>query len=251
MDFSYGLPLFFFIIALFYSMVGFGGGSSYISVLVLSQYSYQQIPSLALLCNIIVTLGGCWHFYRAGYFKIKNILPFVTTSIPMAYLGGIVNIQRDIFCLILGLSLLMIAFLMIIPSKKFTPKTNITWKNAWFIGLPIGGILGFLSGLVGIGGGIFLSPALILLKWTHIKEASTAACFFIVINSIAGLSGHIQKGIPDISTFIPLGIAVLLGGQIGSQLGAYRISKSILRPILGCIIFLASYKLLFQFFYQK
>ncbi len=238
------LPVYFFLIALFYSMVGFGGGSSYIALLALMGMPYQTIPPIALVCNLIVVVGGCWHFYRAGYLKLKLILPFVLLSIPMAYLGGRIPISNTAFCFVLGFSLLCVAIRMFVPDKWFENPKEISWKAAWFLGVPMGGFLGFLAGLVGIGGGILLSPLLLFLRWGHVKEVAATASFFILVNSASGLLGQMQKGGADFSLLLPLAVAVFLGGQIGSRLGAYQLPKLRLQQLLALLVLYISVRLI-------
>lgn len=236
----------FFLIALFYSMVGFGGGSSYLAVLVLLGLPYQQIPPLALICNLIVTTGGFWNFYRGGHFRPGKVLPFVILSIPMAYLGGSLSIGKKLFALLLGVSLLMVAFRMLLPEKRFELAKKVSARKAWGVGLPLGGGLGFLAGLVGIGGGIFLSPVLILMRWLTVKEAAAAASFFIVVNSFAGLMGQLQKGFVHSEWLLPLGTAVLLGGQLGSRLGSFRLPSLGLQRVLAVLILYVSMRLIWD-----
>jgi len=191
------VPICFFLVALFYSIVGFGGGSSYLAILVIGGMPYQNIAPVALVCNLIVTSGGCWHFYRGGHFKLKNVLPFIVLSIPMAYVGGRLMIGKEVFGWLLGLSLFAVAIRMLLPNRTFEHGKEISWQKAWLFGLPIGALLGFLAGVVGIGGGIFLSPLLLLLKWVNVKEAAATASFFIMVNSASGLMGQLQKGAVD------------------------------------------------------
>lgn len=236
----------FFFIALFYSMVGFGGGSSYLVILVLFGFSYQQIPSIALTCNLIVTLGGCWHFWKAGYLKLNKVLPFMFLSIPMAYAGAHLSVAKDTFCFILGVALFAAAVRMFIPSKWFESSREVSDKQVWFLGVPLGAGLGFLSGLVGIGGGIFLSPILLFLRWANVREAAASASLFIVVNSAAGLLGHFQKGLADFSYLGPLAIAVFLGGQLGSRLGAHKLPKLRLQQLAAALVLYVSVKLLWE-----
>ena len=240
------IPFCFFLIAFFYSMVGFGGGSSYLAILVLAGLSYQSIPSTALVCNLIVTSGGSWHFYRAGHFRLKNVLPFIVLSIPMAYVGGSVPIGKDLFCLLLGISLLAVALRMFLPSDRFEHANDISWNQAWLIGLPLGAVLGFLAGLVGIGGGIFLSPLLLFMRWVNAKEAAASASFFIIVNSLSGLAGQMQRGSVHLEWIFPLGLAVFLGGQIGSRMGAYQIPKVRLQQLLAGLVLYVAVKLLIE-----
>lgn len=247
-EISYWLPIAFFFIALCYAMIGFGGGSSYLAMLTLAGLPYQSIAPLALGCNLVVTSGGTWHFYRAGHFKRKNVLPFLVSSIPMAYLGGRILISKELFCFLLGLSLLAVAFRMFLPNQAFEKGKDIAWEEAWTIGLPLGALLGFLAGLVGIGGGIFLAPLLLLMRWANVKEAAAASSFFIMANSISGLLGQLHKGAFDFNYFLPLGLAVLVGGQIGSRLGAYRVPKVRLQQGMAVFILYAAIKLIWEAF---
>ena len=236
----------FFFVALLYSLVGFGGGSSYLAILVLVGIPFDDLPQAALICNLIVTIGGCWHFYRAGYFKFKNVIPFIITSVPMAYWGGGLLIDTKLFCLLLGVSLSAVAFRFLMPSDKFLESKSISWKQAWQIGPILGAVLGFLAGVVGIGGGIFLSPILLLMRWVNIKEAAASASFFIVVNSAAGLAGQWQKtGAPE-KWVLPLALMAFLGGQIGSRMGAYKIPKIHLQKALAALVLYVAFKLLRQ-----
>ena len=243
-EIPYWLPIVFFLIALFYSMVGFGGGSSYVAVLILVGLHFQSVPPIALVCNLIVTVGGCWHFYKGGHFKLKTVLPFLALSMPMAYLAGRLPIAKELFCLLLGFSLLAVALRMILPNQKFEEIREVSWRWAWLMGLPVGAALGFLAGLVGIGGGIFLSPLLLLMRWVNIKQAAASASLFIAANSFFGLMGQFQKGTADLSSLLPLAVAVFLGGQIGSRLGSYKIPRVGLQRLLATLIMYVSGRLI-------
>lgn len=238
------LPIVFFLIALPYSMVGFGGGSSYLAFLVLAGLSYQEIPPIALVCNLVVTAGGVWHFWRGGHLKLEKVLPYLILSIPMAYLGGGILIGKELFRFILGFSLLAVALRMLLPDALFEHSKRVSVWKAWTIGLPVGGLLGFLSGLVGIGGGIFLSPLLLLMRWVNVKEAAAAASLFIAANSLAGLFGQLHKGTANLELILPLGLTVFVGGQIGSRLGAYHLPQVRLQQMLAALILYVSLRLL-------
>lgn len=225
-------------------MVGFGGGSSYLAVLVLAGFPYQNIPPVALICNLIVSASGFYHFCKGGYFEPKKILPFIVLSVPMAYWGGRAPIHKEPFFILLGLSLLAAALIILFPGKAFKTIRDVSDSEAWKIGLPVGGALGFVSGLVGIGGGIFLSPLLLLMRWVDVKQSAAGASFFIFLNSLAGLAGQHQKGSVDAGFLPPLVLAVFLGGQIGARLGATRFPKWGLERILAGLILYASAKLL-------
>lgn len=241
------LVLAFFTIAFFYSMVGFGGGSSYLAVLALAGLSYQHIPPIALTCNLIVAGGGFIHFYGGGHFKPRKVLPFIVLSVPMAYLGGTILIKKEFFFLLLGLSLLAAAARMAISGHYFEKTKEISWKRAWSVGLPVGGGLGFLSGLVGIGGGIFLSPLLLVMRWVNVKQAAACASFFIFVNSFSGLMGQLQKGSSHTEYLLALGGAVFIGGQMGSRLGSFHLPKVGLQRVLAALILIVAIKLLSGF----
>ena len=247
-EISLWLPILFFFVALFYSMVGFGGGSSYLAILVLAGVAYQNIPSTALVCNLIVTAGGCWHFYQAGHFKLKNVLPFIALSIPMAYFGGRIPIEKTLFIWLLGISLAVAAFRLLLSQKATQPRISLTWQQAWFIALPVGALLGLFSGLVGIGGGIYLAPLLLLLGWCDSKQAAAAASLFIFVNSLAGLMGQFAKA-PitwEIYAVLPLVIAVWGGGQIGSRLGSQKFPQLTLQRVTGSLIMVVAARLIWR-----
>ncbi len=239
LDLPVWLPVVFFIVAVVYSMVGFAGGSSYLALLILAGFPYQQVPPIALVCNLVVSISACWHFYKGGFFNIRTVLPFVVFSIPMAFLGGKMTISKELFYILLGFSLLMAAVRMVLASRQFEEPRFVSQRKKWAIGLPMGASLGFLSGLVGIGGGIFLSPLLILMRWVSAKQAAAAASFFIMVNSSAGLLGHIQKTMPlPGKTLFFLALIVLAGGQLGASLGSYRLPRLTIQRVTA---FLVSY----------
>ena len=241
----YLIPLF-FLTALLYSTVGFGGGSTYLALLVLFSVPYTEMPKVALACNIVVVAGGCYFFIRAGYFSLRKVLPFIVTSIPAAYLAGSVTIGKAVFMWLLFISLAVAGLRMLLSEHSFKVRKEVTWSQAWLVGLPIGALLGALSGLVGIGGGIFLAPVLLLLGWAHAKEVAAAASFFILVNSAAGLLGQFSKGawLVELGFLIPLLVAVFLGGQIGSRLGSGAFSKVALQRLTAVLILFVSGRLL-------
>lgn len=241
----YLIPLF-FLTALIYAMAGFGGGSTYIALLILFAVPYELVPPLALLCNLIVVSGGFVIFYRQGHFSARKVLPFIVTSIPAAYVGGSLPIGKTVFALLLGASLLVAAFRMLLSEKAFVVKKVVPWRTAWTVGLPSGTLLGGLSGLVGIGGGIFLSPLLYVLGWANAKESAAAASFFILVNSLAGLLGQFSKGadLPAPGVLLPLGLVVLIGGQIGSRLACGKIPKLALQRVTAGLILVVAIRLL-------
>ncbi len=244
----YITPLF-FITALVYATVGFGGGSTYLALLVLFHFPYEAMPKVSLLCNVIVVCGGLYHYVRRGHFSLRHVLPFVITSIPLAYLGGKIPIKKEVFLMLLAISLGIAGFRLLWIQKNHTPREEISWPLAGSVGVPLGGVLGFLSGLVGIGGGIFLSPLFHLLRWGNGRQIAASASFFILVNSLAGLWGQWSKGYSalDFQTLLPLGLAVLIGGQIGSRWSAGTFSLAMLQKGTALLILFVSGKILWSF----
>jgi len=234
MDLALILAPAFFLIALVYAAVGLGGGSAYLAVLALSGFPYPLIPSTALTLNLIVSSGAFYLYWRAGHLRPRLLLPFVLTSIPAAFLGGLISIGREAFTLLLGLGLSLAAlrhFWRPLPRRALGPG-----MKRWLLGPSLGAALGALAGLVGMGGGVLLSPVLLLLGWTGPKEGAATASAFVFLNSISGLAAHSLKGAVAPGLLLPLGAAVLLGGQLGARWGARRWSDLALQRALGLIL---------------
>lgn len=236
----------FFGIALVYASVGFGGGSSYLALL--AQPFFLLLPDVirptALLCNIVVVTGGTIVFYREGKIDWKDVWPFLVASVPFALLGGLWKLEQNLFFIILAVSLLVAAVLLWINPERNVNRTNLvaTVPSKMFLS---GGI-GFLSGLVSIGGGIFLSPILHLLNWNEAKRISALASLFILVNSIGGLVGQWLRGGLHLkwSFLLPLLLAVFVGGQIGSRLGALKFNPIYIKRITALLIFVAAIHIL-------
>ena len=240
------LSILFFTAALLYSLVGFGGGSAYISLLAISGVSHSFAPTIALICNIIVVFGGSLHFLKKKQLNLKLTLPFILLSVPMAYLGGSIQIERTLYQIILGFSLLVAAIKMLLFKKRIIEADSKVISPPVYLALIIGAGLGFLSGLVGIGGGIFLAPILYLTNWGSRKSIPPTASLFILINSISGLIGQVQKvgSIQFIGDFLPLILAVLLGGQIGSWLCSNKLNSRKIEVFTSILLITVSLKLL-------
>lgn len=237
----------FFVIALLYALVGFGGGTSYIAALAIAGIPYTMIPKISLLCNLLVVSGGCWHYMRAGHFDRKLILPFVLSSVPLSFLGGSFPLSEKTFYILLTVSLCLCGIRILFIRDRLTVELQ---RPGFVTSLIAGGLLGFLSGMVGIGGGIFLSPLLINMGWARSKEAAAVASMFIFLNSLAGLVGQFSKDtmLPDPVTYLPLFLAVIMGGQIGSRLGTHsRISYQIIQKGTGLLTLFIGSRLLLKY----
>jgi uncharacterized membrane protein YfcA len=239
------VPLAFFLAAIVYAAAGFGGGSAYLAVLSVSGLPYQSMPQTALLCNVAVSIGGVWHFHRGGHLAFKRVLPFFVLSTPLAFAGGRIQIDRELFSVLLGVSLFAAGIHMLIPRPEAAVRV-MSASRQWVIGLPVGGALGFLSGLVGIGGGVFLAPVLLIFGWTTPKQTAATASLFIFVNSVAGLTGQVVKGAYIGWMSLALVVAAVLGGQIGSRTGAYRMSSANIRRLLAAVIMVVGGRLLWK-----
>jgi len=247
------LALLFLATAVLYAAVGFGGGSTYNALLVLAETDYRVLPSVALICNLIVVTGGVFQYRRSGDLSLPFALPFVALSIPMAWFGGRVPIEQSTFILLLGLSLLAAGVTMWFqPSKSDAAPPGSPLVN-WFVGLPLGAGFGFLAGMVGIGGGIFLAPCLYLLRLAEAKRIAATASFFIMVNSIAGLVGQTMKQgtlehLEALTDYWWLALAVLIGGQIGSRLSTQALSGRVVKRLTAILVIYVAGRLLYMSF---
>ena len=231
-----------FVVAFLYASVGHGGASGYLALMAIFSVAPEVMKPTALLLNLFVSLTSFIQFYRGKHFIWKLFLPLAIASIPMSFLGGMITLDASIYKKILGL-------LLIIPIIRFlffnnVKPSDLRPSNPW-ISLIIGAAIGFLSGMIGIGGGIILSPILILLKWTDQKQTAAISALFIFVNSMAGLAGQLTKGIhfsPDMYAYVAIAFA---GGLGGAYFGAIKFKQTILKNILAMVLMLASYKLLF------
>ena len=214
------LSFLFFLTAILYSSVGFGGGSTYLALLLIWGTPYQIFPVIALCCNIIVVSGNCFNYIRAGNVNIKLLSPYLISSIPLAFVGGSLSIEKIFFEILLFIVLSLAGSLLFLKFRSFDDKAVIYKKIPKIVSILIGASIGFISGVVGIGGGVFLSPILLLLKAGKTKHIATAASLFILINSIAGLGGQFTKNFVfnEIQEYWPIFILVLIGGQLGNFL---------------------------------
>ena len=228
----------FFFISFFYSMVGLGGGSSYVAVLALMDLPYEQIPFISLICNLIVVGSGSFHYLRSGYFRSKLFFPVMLSSIPMAFIGASISISKHLFLVILGITLVLMGIRLFFGGYWKKDQGEIK-ECLPVLGVIIGSILGMLSGLLGIGGGIFLSPILLLLKWGSPKEVAATTSIFVLFNSLSGLLGHLNRHVEHflLNDYWPLFLVVIVGGQLGSFLGSKKISQRAVGSLTAFLVF--------------
>ena len=243
------LSILFFVTAILYSSVGFGGGSTYLALLLIWGIPYQIFPIIALSCNIIVVSGNSFNYIRAGNLNLKLLLPYLVGSIPLAFIGGSLPVEKKFFEILLLIVLSVAGLLLLFKFKSYDDKEENYRKIPIIISIFIGGILGFVSGVVGIGGGIFLSPILFLIRAAKPNHIITTASLFILINSLSGIIGQLTKSsvLSEIQNYWFLLLAVLIGGQIGNFLNLKIFPTRILALVTaGLVLFVAirmAYKL--------
>ena len=244
------LSIFFFITAILYSSVGFGGGSTYLALLLIWDIPYYIFPVIALVCNIIVVTGNSINYLRAGNHNIKLLIPFLIGSIPLAFLGGTLKIDKEIFEILLFLVLSIAGFLLLLNNKAYENKKIIIRKLNSIVSIIIGSILGFVSGVVGIGGGIFLSPILFLLKADNPKNIVTTASLFILVNSISGVFGQLTKEniFSELIIYLPLFLSVLIGGLLGNYINLKIFSNRDLALITSLLVIFVAIRMGFKIF---
>ena len=232
------LSIFFFITAIFYSSVGFGGGSTYLALMLIWDIPYYIFPILALICNIIVVSGNSLNYVRSGNLNLKLLTPYLIGSIPFAFFGASISITKELFEILLFVILIIAGIFLLIESNSFNDDQIKINSIPKIISLLIGSIIGFISGIIGIGGGIFLSPILFLMKAGYPKQIATTASLFILINSIFGVAGQLTKDVvfDEFLNFWPLFIAVLIGGQIGNFLNIKFLSGKTLATITSLLV---------------
>ncbi len=238
------LAILVFAAAALYSSVGHGGASAYLAILVLAGFPREGIASTVLALNILATLLGTVNYWRAGHFDPRLLFPFILTSVPAAFLGGSLHISQQTLSLILGLTLLAAGLRFLLFTNPIAGRRSVSRRLLFGVGLPVGFALGFLAGLIGIGGGIFLSPLLLFMGWADAKKTAAISAAFILLNSLSGLTAHILKGTPEWTLLGTLAVAVLLGGGVGSYIGAFRLAPVTVQRLLGFVLIVAASKLL-------
>ena len=232
------LTIFFFITAIFYSSIGFGGGSTYLALMLIWDVPFYIFPIIALICNIIVVTGNSINFLRTKSINLNLIIPYLIGSVPFAFFGASISIDKNLFEILLFFILLIAGIFLLFESKSFNKDLIKIKQIPKFLSIIIGIIIGFISGLVGIGGGIFLSPILFLLKAGYPKHITSTASLFILVNSIFGVAGQLTKDIVlnEFLNYWPLFVAVLIGGQIGSFLNIKFLSNKVLALMTSFLV---------------
>jgi uncharacterized membrane protein YfcA len=230
-----------FVLAFLFASVGHGGASGYLALMAIFSFSPGVMKPTALFLNLFVSFIAFIQFYHRGHFKWKVFLPLALTSVPLAYVGGMISVDPVVYKRILG-------FFLLIPVARFlflpNPKVEDVRGNSILISLLLGSSIGFLSGLIGIGGGIILSPILLLLRWTDQKQTAAISALFIFMNSVSGLFGQISKGIRFTPDMVSYTAVAFIGGLIGAYLGAKKFNQDILKVLLALVLLIASYKLI-------
>lgn len=243
------LTILFFVTALLYASVGFGGGSTYNALLVLNGTDYRILPAIALACNIIVVTGGVWRFGAAGHIKLDRIAPWIATSVPFAWIGGRLPVSEFIFIGLLGGTLAAAGIRMLLQRETATLQNPA--PPTVFIATVSGAGIGFLSGVVGIGGGIFLAPILHLMRWGNARMIAGTCSLFILVNSLSGLAGQLSKlqsfdMIEEFAAYWMLAPAVFVGGQVGSWFGSARLGEPLLRRMTAVLVLYVAARLLLR-----
>ncbi|MDC2970951.1 sulfite exporter TauE/SafE family protein [Candidatus Pelagibacter sp.] len=242
------LTIFFFITAIFYSSIGFGGGSTYLALMLIWDIPYYIFPIIALICNIIVVTGNSINFFRTKNVNINLLTPYLIGSVPFAFFGASIPIDKNLFEILLFFILLIAGIFLLFESKSFNNNQIVIRQVSKVISIFIGSVIGFISGLVGIGGGIFLSPILFLLKAGYPKHITSTASLFILINSVFGVAGQLTKDmvLNEFLNYWPFFIAVLIGGQIGNFLNIKILSNKVLSLMTSFLVIFVAIRMGFK-----
>ena len=245
------LAIFFFVTAILYSSVGFGGGSTYLALLLIWGIPYFIFPVVALSCNVIVVSGNCFNYIRAGNLNLRLLIPYLIGSIPLAFLGGSLPLEKSLFEILLFLVLVAAGTLLLFNFKSYDDREEGYQKIPTLVSILIGAVLGFISGAVGIGGGIFLSPILFLIRAGRPKHIVTSASLFILINSIFGIIGQLTKNVVlmEVLNYWYLLVAVLIGGQVGNFLNLKIFPTRILALVTALLVLFVTIRMGFRIFF--
>lgn len=230
-----------FCVAFLYAAVGHGGASGYLALMALYGVAPDHMKPTALMLNLFVSLTSFIQYYHGGYFSKKLFLPIAAASIPLAFIGGMITVEENIYKRILGI-------LLLFPVIRFFFFKNVDdselKSHNTIIAVVTGGVIGLLSGMIGIGGGIILSPILLLLRWTNQKQTAAISAAFIFVNSLAGLGGMVTKGISFTGDMLLYIIVAFTAGMLGAYFGSKKFNQNILKYVLATVLLMASYKLL-------
>jgi uncharacterized membrane protein YfcA len=242
------LSIFFFITAILYSSVGFGGGSTYLALMLIWDIPYYIFPIIALFCNIIVVSGSSINYIKAGNFNLGLLTPYLVGSVPFVFLGASISINKELFEILLFVVLTIAGIFLFIESKLLNNYEIIINKIPKILSIIIGSIIGFVSGIVGIGGGIFLSPILFLMKAGYPKQIVATASLFILINSIFGVAGQLTKNIVfnEFLNYWPLFLIVLMGGQVGNFLNIKFLTNKTLALVTSLLVIFVAARMGFR-----
>lgn len=235
-----------FLVAVLYSSVGHGGASGYLALFALFGVAVPAIAPIVLILNILVASTSFLRYNASGFFSAKKLLPFVCLSIPAAFVGGALHISPELYTLILGGALILSALRVVVLRADRHDMIEPPQSTLWKWGLPIGAVLGLISGMTGIGGGVFLSPVLLLACWADVKHSAALASAFIVLNSMSGLIGQLTHTTLSLNVLLPLVAVVITGGAIGSYAGAERLKSRWLQVILSIVLVIAGAKLILK-----
>ena len=232
------LTILFFITAILYSSIGFGGGSTYLALMLIWDIPFYVFPIIALICNIIVVTGNSINFLRTKNTNLSLLTPYLIGSVPFAFFGASISINKNLFEILLFFVLIIAGIFLLLENKSFDKDKIAIRQIPKIFSILIGSIIGFISGLIGIGGGIFLSPILFLLRAGYPKHITSTASLFILINSILGVAGQLTKDIVlnEFLNYWPLFVAVLIGGQIGSFLNIKFLSNKVLALMTSFLV---------------
>ena len=244
------LAILFLVTAILYSSVGFGGGSTYLALFLIWGIPYFIFPVIALSCNIVVVSGNCFNYIKAGNLNLRLLIPYLIGSIPLAYIGGSLPVEKPLFEILLFLVLVAAGTLLLFNFRSYDDKEESYRKVSTVVSILIGAALGFISGVVGIGGGIFLSPILFLIRAGRPKHIVTSASLFILINSISGIIGQLTKNtvLVEVLNYWYLIAAVLIGGQIGNFLNLKIFPTRILALVTALLVLFVAVRMGFKIF---
>jgi len=228
------------IVAFLYAAVGHGGASGYLALMALFSFAPEEMKPTALLLNLFVAAISFYHFWRKGFFQLNLFLAFAIGSIPFSFIGGLLEVNVKLYKIILGVLLLFAILKMLNVFGKEKDRIN---PISWTLAIVLGACIGFFSGLIGIGGGIILSPVILVLNWGTVKQAAAASALFIWVNSAAGMAGQLTQGVVFENSSLLYVVMAIAGGFFGGYFGSVKLNNKALRFLLAFVLLFASIKL--------